>query len=179
MLHGVVRPLEKVIRRGHSPIVRWGLKRLEQSRHLLLASHRPRKVSEMKNTFWLLGGMLFCVVLVGCGGMATRGPTVGSGSGCVIAEVTPPSAVADHAAAPPGNEVQFSTTVLKGNGEPCPQIVTAGVWTTSDPVNTSISNQAPTQGLATCLNITPSPATINYTGTIYGQPYAPATLTCN
>jgi hypothetical protein len=52
------------------------------------------------------------------------------------------------------------------------------VWSTSDPVNTSISNQAPTQGLATCLNATTAPVTISNSSTVLGKPYPSVTLTC-
>jgi len=91
----------------------------------------------------------------------------------------PPNATADHTAAAPGDQVQFSTTATVTGPGVCPQFVTGGVWTTSDAVNTAISNQPATQGLATCLNATPSPATITYTGTIFGVRFKPATLTCN
>ena len=128
----------------------------------------------MKLTLWLLAGMLFCALLLSCGGVTSV-----SGGGCSItASVVPSTATANHTAAPPGNQVQFSTS-SKANGPGiCPLFVIGGSWTTSDPVNTSISNQPATQGLATCLNATPSPATIGYTGEISGQPFTPATLTC-
>ena len=128
----------------------------------------------MKLTLWLLVGGLFCALLFSCGGRTTV-----SGSSCPITPfVVPSTATANHMAAPPGNEVQFSTSFKVNGPGICPLIVTAGSWTTSDAVNTSISNQPATQGLATCLNATPSPATIGYTGEISGQPFTPATLTC-
>jgi len=128
----------------------------------------------MKLTLCFLVGMLFGALLLSCGGVTTV-----SGGGCPItASVVPSTAMANHTAAPPGNQVQFSTSFKVNGPGICPLIVTAGSWTTSDPVNTSISNQPATQGLATCLNATPTPATIGYTGEISGQPFTPATLTC-
>lgn len=54
-----------------------------------------------------------------------------------------------------------------------------GVWSTSDPVNTSISNQSPTQGLATCLDATTAPVTISNSSTVRGiKSYPSVTLTC-
>jgi len=90
--------------------------------------------------------------------------------------ITPQNATSDHGTVP-GNEVQFSlSSTVKGN---CPLIADfVGVWSTSDPVNTSIGNQAPTQGLATCLSATPTPATISNSGTIRGHAFPSATLVC-
>src|ERR1700674_5748094 len=97
---------------------------------------------------------------------------------CVITTgIAPQNATADHSAAAPGNEVQFSlSSSVKGNCPLSPDLV--GVWSTTDPVNTTISNQAPTQGLATCLNATPTPATISNSGTVRTKPYPSTTLVC-
>ena len=124
----------------------------------------------MQNPLGRFGLVLCCVLLVSCGG---------SSNTCVInSDVTPSTATADHSAAAPGNQVQFSVTgSVKGN---CPLTTdSVGVWSTSDPTNTTISNQDPTRGLATCLNGTPAAVTITNTGTIRGQGSNPAKLTCN
>jgi hypothetical protein len=95
--------------------------------------------------------LLSCMLMLACG----------SSSDCTIhTAIIPPNATADHSAAVPGNQAQFSlTSTVRGN---CPLIPDQlGIWSTSDPVNTTISNQAPTQGLATCLSATPTPATIS------------------
>ena len=115
------------------------------------------------------------LLLVLCGLMATCG---GASDNCVITTaITPTSATADHNAAAPGNEVQFAlSSSVKGN---CPLVPDRlGVWSTSDPVNTTISNQAPTQGLATCLNATPTSATITNSGTVRTKTYPSASLVC-
>ena len=127
----------------------------------------------MGRTLRLSAVTLSCVLLGSCGVSGGINPNT-----CTItAVVTPSSATADHSMLPPGNRVQFSTTsTVKGN---CPLIPDQiGSWSTSDPANTTISNQAPTQGLATCLSATTSPATISNSGTVRGHTFTPATLTC-
>lgn len=98
----------------------------------------------------------------------------GSTGSCVVnAAVSPATATADHSAAPPGNQAQFSlVSSVKGN---CPLIPdTLGVWSSSNP-NVAINSQ----GLATCQNsVTSAVATISNSGTVRGQPYKSATLTC-
>jgi hypothetical protein len=65
---------------------------------------------------------------------------------------------------------------VKGN---CPLVAdSVGVWSTSDAANTTISNQAPTQGLATCMNATPTPATISNSSTIRTEAYPSSSLVC-
>ena len=129
----------------------------------------------MKNTLWPLAVTLFCLAFTssGCGGFTTSSCTAD-------AFVSPPNASADHTASPPGNQVQFSA-VVKGSTDGCvmPLYIVPNAWTTSDPVNTSISNQSTTGALATCLNATPSPATIGYLNPAPGGQYKSATLTCN
>ena len=124
----------------------------------------------MKKTLWLLGVVLSCIFLPSCGGY---------GNTCTIdAAVTPPNAMADHSATAPGNQAQFSlASTVEGN---CPLVADSlGVWSSSDSANTTISNQAPTQGLATCLNSTSTPVTISNKSTVRGHSFTPATLTCN
>lgn len=95
----------------------------------------------------------------------------------ITATVTPASATADHTAAPPGNQVQFAlNSTAKGNCPLTPDAI--GIWSSSDTVNVSISNQS-TAGLATCLGPTASPVTITNSGKVRGQPYQSASLTCN
>ena len=122
----------------------------------------------MEKAVSLLGVMLYGAFLVGCGG-----------NGCAItAAVTPTHATADHSAAAPANQAQFSTESAASPN--CPLVADkVGSWSTSDPVNTTISNQAPTQGLATCLNATPNPVRIDNSGNVRGHAMRPATLTCN
>ena len=97
---------------------------------------------------------------------------------CVITtSITPQNPTADHNSAAPGNQVQFSlSSSVKGNCPLTPDFL--GVWSTSDPVNTTISNQAPTQGLATCLIATPTPATISNSSTVRSKTYPSTTLAC-
>jgi hypothetical protein len=126
----------------------------------------------MRRILWLSAVTLSCVLQGSCGGVS------GAINVCTItAAVIPPSATADHSLLPPGNQAQFTTTsTVTGN---CPLIPDQlGSWATSDTANTSISNQSPTQGLATCLGATPAPATITYSGTVRGHTFTAATLTC-
>jgi Flp pilus assembly protein TadG len=117
-----------------------------------------------------------CVlVLLACGMLEACG---GSGNTCTITtDITPSSATADHTMGAPGDQAQFSlTSSVKGN---CPLVAdSVGVWSTSDPVNTIISNQAPNQGLATCVNATSTSVTIRNSGTVRGHAYPSAKLTC-
>lgn len=104
--------------------------------------------------------------VAGCGG---------SQNSCTItATISPASATADHALAPPGNQVQFMTqSSAAGNCPLTPDVL--GTWATSDSTNTSINQQ----GLATCLNATTTPATITNNGMVRGiKGFTPATLAC-
>jgi hypothetical protein len=124
----------------------------------------------MRERLWLLPLALLCGLMATCGGT--------SSDTCMITPgVTPPNATADHNAAAPGNELQFSlSSTVKGN---CPLVAdSVGVWSTSDAANTTISNQAPTQGLATCLNATPTPATISNSSTVRTKTYPSSSLVC-
>jgi len=110
---------------------------------------------------------LLSVSCVGCGGAPQN-------SCNITATVTPASAIADHSMPPPGNQIQFSAVAtVNGNCPLRPDIL--GVWSTSDPANTSVS----TSGLAACLAATASPATISNSGLVRETlGYTPATLTC-
>jgi hypothetical protein len=94
--------------------------------------------------------------------------------------VLPTSAVADHAATAPGNQVAFNvgyTNVPTGCAIPAlvisPQDFT---WVSSDPVNAPISNaKDATAGVATCVGATTLPVTISIVST---SSVATAALTC-
>lgn len=121
----------------------------------------------MKTSVLFLAVIFLSVFAIGCGGSTTR-------NSCFItAIVTPLSAISDHNAAPPDDQVQFATiSSVSGN---CPLIPdTLGTWSTSAPGNTSISDT----GLATCLGATTTPATISNSGTVRGRKFISATLTC-
>lgn len=121
----------------------------------------------MKTSVWVLAAIFLGAACAGCGGSTTR-------NDCAItAIVTPLSAISDHNAAPPDDQVQFATaSSVSGN---CPLIAdTLGTWSTSAPGNTSIDST----GLAKCLGATTAPATISNSGTVRGRKFVSATLTC-
>jgi len=119
----------------------------------------------------LSGGMLS-----GCSvpAAATNDCTLKSG-------VVPATAIADHAAAAPGNQQAFNVGFVPPFPTGCavPAFVTSPqnfTWVSSDPVNAPISNaKDATAGVATCVGATTVPVTIsinsNATVTV-------ATLTC-
>ncbi len=114
-----------------------------------------------------------CVLLGSCGAIAN------SNTPCtIVANVIPASATADHGLPPPGNQAQFTAkSSVTGNCPLAPDKI--GTWATSDTANTTISNQAGSEGLATCLHATPTPASITYSGILRGRVgFTPATLTC-
>jgi hypothetical protein len=124
----------------------------------------------MRRGSWLLAPVFLCASMAACGDI--------SSDRCVVTTaIAPLNATADHNAAAPGNEVQFSlSSTVKDTCPLIPDFV--GVWSTSDPVNTSISNQASTQELATCLSATPRRATMSNSGTVTGKGYPSVTLVC-
>ena len=125
----------------------------------------PRKPS-----FAFLLLFLLAALSAGCGSSPNNQ--------CVISTATLPlGATADHAQAAPGDQVQFSLQSSAVGNCPLPPDF-MGVWSTSDPVNTSISNTPPTQGLATCVNATTAPATISNSSLARGHSYPSVTLTC-
>jgi hypothetical protein len=102
-----------------------------------------------------------------------------------------PNPTADHAAAPPGNQVKFSAsvtpTIISGSGCAVPTYIALvnATWTTSDPKDISINSaqNAATNGLAACLGPTNGSATItasypNSSGVGPSTLTATATLTC-
>ena len=120
----------------------------------------------MKTSLLFLAIIFLSVLWTGCGGSMRND--------CFItASVVPASAISDHNVPSPNNQVQFAAdSNVRGN---CPLIPdTLGAWSTSAPGNTSISGT----GLATCLSATTTPATISNSGTVRGQKFTSATLTC-
>jgi len=120
----------------------------------------------MRTLLLFLAAIFLSAACIGCGGAPQNTCNI-------TAIVTPLSAISDHLAAPPGNQVQFAVvSSVTGN---CPLIAdTLGTWSTSDPGNTSIDST----GLAKCLGATTTPATISNSGTVRGKKFASATLTC-
>lgn len=120
----------------------------------------------MKTLLLFLAGIFLSVSFTGCGGAPQN-------SCNITAIVSPLSAISDHLAAPPDDQVQFATvSSVSGN---CPLIAdTVGTWSTSAPGNTSIDST----GLAKCLGATTTPATISNSGTVRGRKFISATLTC-
>lgn len=124
----------------------------------------------MSKLVLLLAAIALCFMLGGCGS---------SDNQCRInAAVTPATAMADHTLPPPENQVQFVARYTATGLCPSVPDIT-GTFSTSDPINTSVTNQDAVTGIATCLNATPAPATISYSGRVRGAvPYTPATLSC-
>ncbi len=112
----------------------------------------------------------------------------GDGTVCiVIVTTTPLTATAVSTATPPGNTVTFFAS-SGFQGLNCPLTPAASptvigninaTWTSSDTINVSIMNQKTqigTNGVATCLSPTPTPATI--TATSPDGKKSTSTLTC-
>jgi hypothetical protein len=121
----------------------------------------------MKKPVLFLAATVLTAVSVGCGG------TLHQNDCNITAIVTPISAISDHLAAPPDDQVQFATVSnVSGNCPLAPD--TLGTWSSSAPGNTSIDST----GLAKCLGATTKPATISNSGTVRGVRFTSATLTC-
>jgi hypothetical protein len=114
----------------------------------------------------------------GCGGHSAPDCSVATALG-----VIPNTATADHLAATPGNKISFFGSDILPNGcipQPGP-FRTDLKWSVSDPANVSIGNTPNVDyGVATCINATPSPATVTATGTnrLGDTISGTATLTC-
>jgi len=120
----------------------------------------------MKTLLLFLAAIFLSIVSAGCGSAPQN-------SCNITAIVSPLSAISDHLAAPPDDQVQFAT-VASVSGD-CPLAPdTVGTWSTSAPGNTSIDST----GLAKCLGATTTPATISNSGTVRGRKFISATLTC-
>ena len=113
--------------------------------------------------------VLLAAALISCGGV--------NSDDCSAIElvITPQAGSADHAALPPNNQVRFFSGVHLPQGCVTTAQLIPTAWTTSDPVNTSISNELATNGVATCITATPQPATISGTNRSVS---ASATLSC-
>jgi hypothetical protein len=130
--------------------------------------------------------MKMLLVLVGCSVFL-----VGCGAGspnCVYStylELSPKTATADHSAAAPGNQQQFTSEsgeTAKGTDCAVPLVVeqVRPVWTNPEPLEISISSaNDSTNGLATCLAATNGPITLTATtGSGKSAATATASLTC-
>ena len=124
----------------------------------------------------LLAIPLACLSLFGCG-TSTRDCTPTP----IIVSVSPATASANHAAASPGNQVQFTETSTGGvlpEGCAVPPSAFVQPWTSSDSTDIQFSNTQP--GLATCVNPTSGAATITAAVSKSGATgKGTATLTCN
>lgn len=120
----------------------------------------------------------FALGLAGCGGNTT--PKCGD---IVQITVTPKTATADHAAAPPANAQQFGAFDVPPAGcSPRTSSLSTATWSVSDPVNVTISNVVgPTFGVATCKAATGGAVTVTATvpASTDGNVSATAMLTCN
>ena len=104
----------------------------------------------------------FSLLLSGCGAQSPN---------CVLTnvfKVGPLTATADHSAAPPGNQQQFTAGLFPTAAPFCPIPLDVArltpIWTNPDPLAISISSaQNTTNGLATCLTATTGPVTLSAT----------------
>jgi hypothetical protein len=129
----------------------------------------------------LIGLAVLLAVLPGCG--APQNPS------CDLTypvEIGPLIATADHTASPPGNQAQFRASVSPYSSAPgcaVPEVIALvyATWSLSDPIDAQISSAAnATNGLATCVNLTPDPITVTAAYTANGATQTrTATLTCN
>jgi hypothetical protein len=123
-------------------------------------NHRPRYTS----CRFFLPVLFLIVAAVGCGGTAAA-------PDCSIAvrlAVAPPTATADHLAAPPGNKITFVGADVPPDGcPPTPGAIRQDLkWSVSDPADVTIDNtQSLNNGTATCVNAAPAPVTVTATGT--------------
>ena len=104
-----------------------------------------------------------------------------SNSCSISTSISPTTATADHAAAPPGNQAHFILSdSISGNCPLTPDSI--GTWSTSDPTDTTLKTvtaQPEVNVTATCVNAASAPVTISNSSTIRGKPFPSATLTCN
>jgi hypothetical protein len=121
------------------------------------------------------------LLLAGCGAAPNPSPQ------CVPIlqlRVTPAAATADHMAAPPGNQVQFSSVEGDGIVAGCPinnvLRLAQPVWTNPAPLDITISSaQDATNGTAVCLSSTSGPVTLTATdSTVKPALSAQVTLNC-
>jgi len=79
--------------------------------------------------------------------------------------VSPTTAISNHLALTPGNQVRFWASAIVPKGCLTAACINCSqqTWTASDPVNVSISNGVSDNGTATCLGATSGPVTITAT----------------
>jgi hypothetical protein len=112
-------------------------------------------------------------VLASCGGNAMMNKDCNP----TAVTINPASGSADHAAAAPGNQVQYSGMLQYPTGCAVPAILPVLSWSTSDTTDTTISSGTTNPGVATCVNATTQPATI--TGVVSNlNMKGTATLSC-
>lgn len=123
----------------------------------------------------LLVCAILCISLASCGG-----------DGCKMTGIAiqPPNATADHNAASPGNTTHFVAAAVIPGACPITAVMLQPDWTSSDTTNVTISSaKDSTNGTATCLNATATPATVTATlsksSTQSKTFVATAKLTCN
>ena len=114
-------------------------------------------------------GFLFAILSALCG--CSGNPSVSCNLSTVIS-VAPTSATVDHAAAPPGNQVQFvgyaRPTAPPGCAIPAWVAIAYATWSNPDPTDIEISSaDDSTNGTAVCK--TPTDGSVTLTGT-FGQP---------
>ena len=101
-------------------------------------------------------------LLCGC----ATAPGGGSCTVTTVLAVSPASGTADHSAAAPGNQQKFSavesfSSITSGCAVPLVVPVVYPAWTSSDPVDVTVSSAADsTNGLATCVNAALAPVTL-------------------
>lgn len=113
--------------------------------------------------------IITCFLLLSCGDEQCQ----------ISTSISPETATADHAAASPGSQAQFSlSSHVSGM---CPIADVVGSWSTSDPINTTItaSQSDSRTATATCVNATQAPVTISNSGKVRGKAFPTATLTCH
>ncbi len=120
----------------------------------------------------LVGSFSAAVAACGCGGNGTIG---GNCSLSTVIAVSPASATANHASAPPGNQVQFigigRYTAPPGCAVPALSWIAYATWLNSDPTNIQISSASDsTNGTAVCKAATNGAETLTGTFTTSGNP---------
>jgi hypothetical protein len=131
----------------------------------------------MTGPFLALAG---CLALTGCAA-GLQGDCSNTG---IVLSLNPVAATADHTAEPPGNQQQFVSTAAPTAPPGCalPEwiLLAHPSWTSSDPVNISISSaNDTTNGTAVCKGATNGAATLTATFVFDGTTSkATATLTC-
>ena len=120
----------------------------------------------MRGRLWLLPLLLLRVLMANC---------ASSSDTCMITTaITPPNATADHNSTVPGNEVQFLlSSTVKGN---CPLVPDFLGVCDLYPYHHQQSSSDPR--VATCLECTPTPATISNSSTVRTKAYPSSSLVC-